>query len=166
MEVKARSTGVIGRIFAATAVLQSAVSLTESVIRSDPSTMAKRHEPDDDDPAPAVTRHAEAFLARLPATGASFAENLQRVDTEFRQLLDAVRQLDPQFAFDLEGRPAAVQTIRAALPGLERELLDAVLDDYACEIRATQEALYRVLMIQRRPARAPARPSRPPTRRR
>jgi hypothetical protein len=127
--------------------------------------MAKQRDPDHDEPAPAVARCAEAFLARLSATAASFAENLPRVDTEFRQLLDAVRQLDPQFAFDHEGRPAAVQTIRAALPGIERELLDAVLDDHACEIRATREALYRVLMIQRRPAKAPARAGRTTSRR-
>jgi hypothetical protein len=99
-----------------------------------------------------VTRRAEAFAARLPPTGTSFAGDLQRFDAEFRELVDAVRQLDEQFAFDRAGRPGAVNTIRAALPGIERELLDAVLDDHACEVRAIQEALYRVLLVRpRRP---------------
>lgn len=106
--------------------------------------------PQDSDPALDVTRRAEAFAARLPPTGTSFAGDLQRFDAEFHELLDAVRQLDAQFAFDRAGRPAAVETIRAALPGIERELLDAVLDDHACEIRAVQEALYQVLLVHRR----------------
>jgi len=109
--------------------------------------MAQRHEPDDR--ALAVTRHAEALAARLPETGTSFADDLQRFDAEFRDLVDAVRRVDEQFAFDRNGRPAAVEAIRAALPGIERELLDAVLDDHLCEIRAIQEAFYQVLMIRR-----------------
>ena len=106
--------------------------------------------PQDSEQARDVTRRAEAFAARVPPTGTSFAGDLQRFDAQFRELVDAVRLLDAQFAFDRDGRPAAVQTIRAALPGIERELLDAVMDDHACEIRAIQEALYRVLMIVRR----------------
>ena len=114
---------------------------------SDGRPMAQRHEPDD--PVLAVTRRAEALAARLPRSGTSFADDLPRFDAEFRDLVNAVRQLDPQlFAFDRDGRPAAVETIRAALPGIERELLDAVLDDHACEIRAIQEAFYQVLMIR------------------
>ena len=110
--------------------------------------MAQRHEPDDR--ALAVTRRAEALAARLPESGTSFADDLQRFDAEFRDLVDAVRRVDEQFAFDRDGRPAAVEAIRAALPGIERELLDAVLDDHLCEIRAIQEAFYKVLMIHRR----------------
>ena len=96
-----------------------------------------------------ITRRAEALAARLPATGTSFAADLPRFDTQFRDLLEAIRRLDAQFAFDHEGRPGAVEAIRRALPGIERELLDAVLDDYGCEIRAVQEALYQVIMTRR-----------------
>jgi hypothetical protein len=106
--------------------------------------------PQDSDPALAVRRRAEALAARLPPSGTSFADDLEGFNAEFRELVDAVRQLDARFAFDRDGRPAAVETIRAALPGIERELLDAVLDDHACEIRAIQEAFYQVLMIHRR----------------
>jgi hypothetical protein len=42
-----------------------------------------------------------------------------------------------------------VEAVRNALPGIERELFDAVLDDHLCEIRAVQEALYRVLIATR-----------------
>ena len=97
-----------------------------------------------------LTRRAEAVAARLPSPGTSFADDLHHFDGEFRELLDTVRHLDGAFAFDREGRPGAVEAIRNALPGIERELLDAVLDDHACEIRAVQEALYRVLIAQRR----------------
>ena len=49
-----------------------------------------------------------------------------------------------RFAFDLEGRPAAIAAIRRALPAVEAELFDAVLDDVACELAAVQETLYQV----------------------
>ena len=109
--------------------------------------MAKPH---DADRTLDLARRAEALAARLPASGTSFADDLPGFDTEFRELVDAVRQLDARFAFDRDGRPAALETIRAALPGIERELLDAVLDDHACEVRAIQEALYLVVLTQRR----------------
>jgi hypothetical protein len=106
--------------------------------------------PHDPDQSLALTRRAEALAARLPPSGTSFADDLHGFDTEFRALVDAVRQIDAQFAFDRDGRPAAIETIRAALPGVERELLEAVVEDHACELRAIQEALYQVLMIHRR----------------
>ena len=105
--------------------------------------------PQDSDQARDVTRRAEALAARVPPTGTSFAGDLHHFEAQFRELVDAVRHLHAQFAFDRDGRPAAVETIRAALPGIERELLDAVMDDHACEIRAIQEALYQVLLVAR-----------------
>lgn len=64
---------------------------------------------------------------------------------QLASLVDTLRKEDPRFAFDCEGRPAALAAIRSALPLLERELLDAVVEDHACELAATQEAFYRLV---------------------
>ncbi len=99
---------------------------------------------DENSPAAELHRLAEACAGRLPAVPGSFADDGRAFESELRALIDAVRALDARFAFDLAGRPAAIGAVREALPAMEREILDAVLDDHACEIAAVQEAMYRI----------------------
>ena len=40
------------------------------------------------------------------------------------------------------GGPDAINAVREALPMMERDLFDAVLEDHACEVAAIEEALY------------------------
>ena len=58
---------------------------------------------------------------------------------EYRDLLNRVRDLDPRFAFDRDGRPAAINAVREALPAMERDLFDAVIEDFTCELAAAEE---------------------------
>jgi hypothetical protein len=81
--------------------------------------------------------------------GGTFAEDYAGMAAQLTALLEGVRQSNARFAFDREGRPGAIAAIRSALPQLERELLDAVLEDHAAEIAATQEAFYRLTMAAR-----------------
>ncbi len=67
------------------------------------------------------------------------------IEHEFQRTLAAVKASDPKFAFDRDGRPDAVAAVRAALPTMERELFDAVMEDWECELAATREALSRML---------------------
>lgn len=67
------------------------------------------------------------------------------IEHEFQRTLDAIKASDPKFAFDREGRPGAVAAVRTALPTIERELFDAVVDDFECELAATREALFRII---------------------
>jgi hypothetical protein len=67
------------------------------------------------------------------------------IEHEFQRTLDAVKACDPKFAFDRDGRPGAVAAVRAALPTIERELFDAVVEDFECELAATREALFRII---------------------
>jgi hypothetical protein len=98
-----------------------------------------------------VDRCAEQLAARLRAGAHSFDEARQDAEREYLDLLHAVRATDQRFAFDRDGRPGAVGAVREALPLMERDLFDAVLDDHACELAAVEEALYQL-------ARALARP--------
>ena len=66
-------------------------------------------------------------------------------EEEFRRRLEAVKAGDPRFAFDRDGRPAAIAAVRGALPLIERELFDAVIEDCECELAATREALLQML---------------------
>ena len=100
------------------------------------------------DPARAVTRCAAECAQHLDPAAGSFAANLPRFERHFNDLIDAIRRLDNRFAFDREGRPAAVAAIRAALPAMERDILDAVFEDHACEIAAVQEALYQIALAR------------------
>lgn len=68
------------------------------------------------------------------------------IEQEFFRTLEAVKASDPKFAFDHDGRPAAIAAVRAALPTTERELFDAVMEDFECEIMATREVLYQMLL--------------------
>jgi hypothetical protein len=67
------------------------------------------------------------------------------IEHEFQRTLDAIKASHPKFAFDREGRPGAVAAVRTALPTLERELFDAVVEDFECELAATREALFRIV---------------------
>lgn len=66
------------------------------------------------------------------------------IEQEFQRTLDLVKASDPKFAFDREGRPGAIAAIREALPAMERDLFDAVIEDCECELAATREALFRI----------------------
>ena len=68
----------------------------------------------------------------------------------YRDLLNLIRDLDPRFAFDREGRPAAIDAVRNALPMVERELFDAIVEDLACELAAAEEAVHQVARASRR----------------
>ena len=64
---------------------------------------------------------------------------------EFQQALEAIKTSQPQFAFDREGRPGAIAAIRGALPLMERELFDAVMEDCECELAATRAAFFQMM---------------------
>jgi hypothetical protein len=91
---------------------------------------------------PDVLRCAAELAARLPATSGSFDEACAGAKDEYLALLHAVRRTHERFGFDRDGRPGAVGAVREALPMMERDLFDAVLDDHACEVAAVEEALY------------------------
>ena len=76
---------------------------------------------------------------RLPAPPSSFYHDRFAFEDAFQALLSDVRGSHERFAFDLEA-------IRRALPAVEAELFDAVLDDVACELAAVQETLYQVAL--------------------
>jgi hypothetical protein len=67
------------------------------------------------------------------------------IEQEFQRTLIAVKASHPKFTFDRDGRPGAIAAVRAALPTMERELLDAVVDDCECELAATKEALFQMI---------------------
>ena len=98
----------------------------------------------DETPTTDVARRADAMAARID-DAESFADAKRSLGREYDELLRAVRAVDARFAFDREGRPAAIAAVREALPLMERDLFEAVLDDHACEIAAIEEALFQVL---------------------
>lgn len=105
-----------------------------------------------DSPNPLETRvvqAAAACAANLPPEPDSFASDRARFERSYQALLKALRDYDVRHAYDREGRPGALEVVRAALPSTERELLQAVVDDFTCELAAVQEALYRVAMAGR-----------------
>jgi hypothetical protein len=67
------------------------------------------------------------------------------IEQEFHRTLEAVKASHPKFAFDRDGRPGAIAAVRGALPTIERELFDAVIDDCECELAATKEALFQMI---------------------
>ena len=67
------------------------------------------------------------------------------IEREFTRTLDAVKGTDPRFVYDREGRPGAIAAIRGALPAIERELFDAVMEDCECELAATREAMFQIV---------------------
>lgn len=101
------------------------------------------------DPLPNLSSLASACLRRMPADARSFREDASVCADELTALVEAVKQQDGAYAFDLEGRPGAIAAVRRALPVMEAELLEAVLEDVACELAAWQEALYRLVTTAR-----------------
>ena len=101
------------------------------------------------DAAPPAAALASACARQLPSTPSSFAADRSTFQMTFESLLSAVAASDGRFAFDREGRPQAVRAVRSALPAMEAELFDAILEDVACELAATQEALYQLALANR-----------------
>ena len=93
-----------------------------------------------------IARRADLVAARLPGTDQPFAEASREFASEYRELARAISSLGSRYAFDREGRPAAIAAVRDALPLMERDLFDAIVDDHACELAAVEEALYRVAL--------------------
>ena len=100
--------------------------------------------------------HADRAARRLSDAHASFAEAVQEMGADYDELLRAVARLGPAYAFDRAGRPGAVEAVRQALPVMERDLFDAILDDYACELAAVQEGLLRIALAYGRRRATPA----------
>jgi hypothetical protein len=97
-----------------------------------------------------VTECAERLGASLADEEQSFEAARQRMEQEYQRLLNAVQHVHQRFAFDRDGRPGAVHAVREALPLMERDLFDAVLEDHACELAASEEALYQVARALKR----------------
>ncbi len=92
-----------------------------------------------------VARLAEMCASRIDPGSHSFDETFPLFKNEMSQLLDALKTADPRFLFDRGGRPGAVAAIRSTLPGVERELFDAVMEDCECELAATREAFFQLV---------------------
>jgi hypothetical protein len=99
-----------------------------------------------DSEIPTLDDHAERVARRLSEAHASFAEAVQEIGADYDELLRAVARLGSAYAFDRAGRPGAIEAVRQALPAVERDLFDAILDDYACELAAVQEGLLRIAL--------------------
>src|SRR5262245_32807964 len=97
-----------------------------------------------------VLRCAEQLAASLAGGEALFDDVRQRAGAEYAALLEAIRRTHSRFAFDREGRPGAVNAVREALPAMERDVFEAVLEDHACELTAVEEALYQFALALRR----------------
>lgn len=101
-----------------------------------------------------VDTHADGIAARLDNEAPSFRQAIGPVAAEYEALLRRIALTAPEYAFDRAGRPFAAEAVREALPAVERELFDAILEDFACERAAIEEGLYRVaLAVARRGSR-------------
>jgi hypothetical protein len=92
-----------------------------------------------------IARLAQMCASRIDPASGSFDKSFPLFKNEMYQLLEALKALDPRFLFDRGGRPGAVAAIRDALPGVERELFDAVMEDCECELAATREAFFQLV---------------------
>ena len=92
-----------------------------------------------------VVRLAELCASHIDPAFRSFDEASPQFKSDMNQLLEALKALDPRYLFDRGGRPGAIAAIRGALPGIEGELFDAVMEDCECELAATREALFQVV---------------------
>ena len=91
-----------------------------------------------------ISRLASLCASRLDPTSPSYEEALPHFRNELQELLDVLKTLDPRYLFDRRGRPGAIAAVREALPAIERELFEAVVEDYECELAATREALFQI----------------------
>ena len=89
-----------------------------------------------------VTRCAAQLAAGVSKAHLAFDSLRQQAEADYLALLTAVKKSDERYAFDRDGRPGAVNAVREALPAMERDLFEAVLEDHACEVAAIEEALY------------------------
>lgn len=92
-----------------------------------------------------IARLAEMCASRIDPASSSFDEAFPQFRNEMDQLLETLKTLDPRYLFDRGGRPGAVAAIRGALPAVERELFDAIMEDCECELAATREAFFQVV---------------------
>ena len=67
------------------------------------------------------------------------------IEQELARRLQTLKDSDPTYAFDRDGRPGAIAAIRGALPLTERELFDAVIENFECELAAHREALFQMV---------------------
>jgi hypothetical protein len=108
--------------------------------------------PSDDPPSdarPPIAALASACAAKLPAHPSTFNADAGAFDTAWQALVAAVAGSDPGYMFDRAGRPDAIMAVRHALPAMERELFEAIMEDVTCELAAVQEALYRIALTIR-----------------
>jgi hypothetical protein len=91
--------------------------------------------------SPEARRLARACAEQLRG---AVAGDSAAIESLFRELVAVVQKSDARFAFDRDGRPGAIAAVREALPVAERELLDAIIEDHACELAAVQEAMFQV----------------------
>lgn len=92
---------------------------------------------------PEVAHRAAACATDLATTSLS-----EQPSASLEALLDAIRALGPRYAFEREGRADAIAAVRAALPAIERDLFDAIVEDHACEIAALREAVAQVARVR------------------
>ena len=92
-----------------------------------------------------ITRLARACAAHIDPARSSFDQALPEFNAELRELFEALKLADSRYIFDRDGRPGAIGAVRSALPAVERELFDAVIEDCECELMATREALFQVM---------------------
>jgi hypothetical protein len=64
---------------------------------------------------------------------------------QIQERLEALKETDPKYAYDRDGRPGAIAAVRGALPLMERELFDAVIEDFECELAAYREVLFQMV---------------------
>ena len=64
---------------------------------------------------------------------------------QIQQRLELLKKTDPKYAYDRDGRPGAIAAVRGALPLMERELFDAVVEDFECELAAYREVLFQMV---------------------
>ena len=67
------------------------------------------------------------------------------IEQELTRRLLALQNSDSRYSFNRDGRPGAIAAIRGALPLTERELFDAVIEDFECELAAHREALLQMV---------------------
>lgn len=92
---------------------------------------------------------ASACADRIPTDATSFHTDADALGPSWQALVTAIAGSDPGYTFDRDGRPNAIMAVRHALPAVERELFDAIMEDVTCELAAVQEALYQMAVTIR-----------------